>query len=327
MRTIGAARWRGTDQSAITRAMTDDTPDPRLPNGVPADDVTIDVAGLPLHVRVWGDRAKPPVLLQHGGKDHGRSWDWTVARLADRYCLIVPDLRGHGESGHATGGHYAEEAYLSDFAAVDAWVAERWDGPIALVGHSLGGGICLRYASAFPDRVASCVAMEGLGRSQKSYDEFVQTPLADRYAKSASKRLSLARSAPRHFADREDAVARMAGLHPQLRDDQSRHLALHALREDERGWRWKHDQMLAWTEPRATPPTEYLEAFAAITCPVLLMYGADSWASSPAQDGRMEAFQNARLVTYDGAGHWLHHDRFDAFIADVAAFLDETYRG
>lgn len=297
--------------------------EPRLPTDVPSADVRLDFAGLPLAVRVWGDRTKPAVILQHGGKDHGRSWDWTVAALADRYCLIVPDLRGHGESGHASGGHYAEEAYLSDFAAVDAWVAERWDGPVALVGHSLGGGICLRYASAFPARVSCVVSMEGLGRSQKSYGEHVAVPLAERYRKSAEKRLSLSRAEPRHFTDREEGIARMAHLHPQLREDQSRHLATHALREDARGWRWKHDQMLAWTEPRATPPEEYLEAFAAITCPVLLMYGADSWASSPEADGRMDAFQRARLVTYERAGHWLHHDRFEAWIADVSAFLGE----
>ena len=294
--------------------------------GVPLSTVTLDFAGLPLLVRVWGDRDKPPVILQHGGKDHGRSWDWTVAGLADRYCLIVPDLRGHGDSGHASGGHYAEEAYVSDFAAVDAWVAERWEGPVALVGHSLGGGICLRYASAYPERTACVVAMEGLGRSQKSYDEFTETPLAERYRKSASKRLSLARSEVRHFADIEEGIARMAKLHPQLRDDQSRHLATHALREDERGWRWKHDQMLAWVDPRATPPAEYLEAFAAIECPVLLMYGRDSWASSPKADGRMDAFQRAEITEYERAGHWLHHDRFDDFLADTRGFLEANYR-
>ena len=295
----------------------------RLPTDVPATTVTIDFAGLPLHVRVWGDRAKPAVILQHGGRDHGRSWDWTVAALADRYCLIVPDLRGHGDSGHATGGHYAEEAYLADFAAVDAWVAERWGAPPALVGHSLGGGICLRYASAYPERVARVVSMEGLGRSQKSYDEAMETPLAERYRKSADKRLSLARSEPRHFADHEEAIARMASLHPQLRPDQSRHLAVHALREDARGWGWKHDRMLAWTETRPMPPEEYLAAYAAIACPVLLMYGEDSWASSPKADGRMDAFREARLITYERAGHWLHHDRFEAFIEDVSAFLGE----
>ena len=295
-------------------------------DGLALSTVTLDFAGLPLFVRVWGDRTRPPVILQHGGKDHGRSWDWTVAGLADRYCLIVPDLRGHGESGHATGGHYAEEAYLSDFAAVDAWVAQGWDGPVALVGHSLGGGICLRYASAFPERVACLVAREGLGRSQKSYDDFTETPLAERYRRSAAKRLSLARSEVRHFADIEEGIARMATLHPQLRPDQSRHLATHALREDERGWRWKHDQMLAWVDPRATPPTEYLEAFAAITAPVLLMYGKDSWASSPEADGRMKAFRNAEIVEYERAGHWLHHDRFDDFLADTRAFLEAHYR-
>jgi pimeloyl-ACP methyl ester carboxylesterase len=59
----------------------------------------------------------------------------------------------------------------------------------------------------------------------------------------------------------------------------------------------------------------------AITCPVLLLYGNDSWATSPAKDGRDQLFQNARVVEFEDAGHWLHHDQFDRFIAEVRAFL------
>lgn len=294
-----------------------------LPDHVPLSEVTIDVAGLPLLVRVWGDRAKPVVLLQHGGKDHGRSWDWTVAALAEDYCLVVPDLRGHGDSGHAPGGGYAEALMLSDMARIGEWVAGWRPGPIAVVGHSLGGNLALRYAASYPERVSRVVSMEGLGFSQSSYDEVTAEPLERRMRRAADKRLAIARGAPRRFATIEEGIERMAGLHRQLSAERSRHLAVHALREDERGWGWKHDPLVAFLDPRPTPPAEYLPVYASIGCPVLLIYGRDSWATSPKEDGRIEAFGDARLVEYDGAGHWLHHDAFEAFVRDLRAFLAE----
>ena len=60
-----------------------------------------------------------------------------------------------------------------------------------------------------------------------------------------------------------------------------------------------------------------------ITCPVLLVRGAESWASDPVKDGRIENFRNARLVNFEGAGHWVHHDQLDAFMAETEAFLAE----
>jgi pimeloyl-ACP methyl ester carboxylesterase len=51
------------------------------------------------------------------------------------------------------------------------------------------------------------------------------------------------------------------------------------------------------------------------------MYGADSWASNPEKDGRATAFKNARVIVFEKAGHWLHHDQFDRFVAELRAFL------
>jgi pimeloyl-ACP methyl ester carboxylesterase len=77
---------------------------------------------------------------------------------------------------------------------------------------------------------------------------------------------------------------------------------------------------------RVFPPfdmtQEDVEAmWSAITCPTLLVYGADSWASDPEKDGRAKHFKTARVVTFPNAGHWVHHDQFDAFIKELHAFL------
>ena len=53
----------------------------------------------------------------------------------------------------------------------------------------------------------------------------------------------------------------------------------------------------------------------------LLLYGANSWASNPATDGRLQHFTNAEVRTYENAGHWLHHDQFDRFMSTLDYFL------
>jgi pimeloyl-ACP methyl ester carboxylesterase len=51
------------------------------------------------------------------------------------------------------------------------------------------------------------------------------------------------------------------------------------------------------------------------------MYGEKSWASNPEKDGRARHFRNARVITVENAGHWLHHDQFDRFMSELNAFL------
>jgi pimeloyl-ACP methyl ester carboxylesterase len=53
----------------------------------------------------------------------------------------------------------------------------------------------------------------------------------------------------------------------------------------------------------------------------LLVYGADSWASNPEEDGRIQYFRTARVISFANAGHWVHHDQFDGFIAALRDFL------
>ena len=48
---------------------------------------------------------------------------------------------------------------------------------------------------------------------------------------------------------------------------------------------------------------------------------ANSWARHPEKDGRADHFKHAAGTSYDRAGHWVHHDRFQSFVADLKAFL------
>lgn len=53
------------------------------------------------------------------------------------------------------------------------------------------------------------------------------------------------------------------------------------------------------------------------------MHGEESSASDPEADGCTKPFKNARLVNFEGAGHWVHHDQLEAFVAEMEGFLAE----
>jgi len=77
---------------------------------------------------------------------------------------------------------------------------------------------------------------------------------------------------------------------------------------------------------RAWPPYDVTrEAIAdlwdRITCPTLLVYGKESWASNPEKDVRIAHFKSARVVEFDNAGHWVHHDRLNDFVETTRAFI------
>src|SRR5947208_10566214 len=90
---------------------------------------------IPLHYVEHGVGGVGPVILLHGFPLLGAMWDELVPALADRYHLVVPDLRGHGASA-ATAGPYLMADHAADVLALMDIVG----APTAtLVGLSMGG--------------------------------------------------------------------------------------------------------------------------------------------------------------------------------------------
>jgi len=274
---------------------------------------------LKLHYADWGNEGAPPLLLVHGGRDHCRSWDWVAEKLADRYHVIAPDLRGHGDSAWAPDGNYEMGAFVYDLAQL---IHQLDLAPVTIVAHSMGGNISLRYTGLYPENVRKLVAIEGLGPSPKVLAKRAETPFAERFRKWIDDKRQAAGRQPRRYATLEDALARMAAENSYLTPEQARHLTIHGINRNEDGsWSWKFDNYLnVW--PTVDLPQADIEAlWSAITCPTLLLYGADSWASNPEGDGRLDHFSTAKVIEFENAGHWLHHDQFERFMSTLEDFL------
>ncbi len=275
---------------------------------------------LRLHYVDWGNPGAPPLILQHGGRDHCRSWDWVAEELAKDWHVIAPDLRGHGDSAWAPDGNYEMNAFVYDFAQL---VHTLDHDEVTIVAHSLGGNIASRFTGLYPEKVRRFVNIEGLGPSPKTRAEREAAGYANRFREWIDKRRAAAGRIPRRYPSIEAAYARMKEENSFLTDEQARHLTIHGASRNEDGtWSWKFDPYLNVWPFEDVPEFRTEELWAAITCPMLLLYGANSWASNPEKDGRLDVFNNdPKVIEFENAGHWLHHDQFDRFMAEIRAFL------
>lgn len=272
-----------------------------------------------LHYLDWGNSSAPPLVLVHGGFDHARSWDWTARELAKDYHVVVPDLRGHGDSAWSLDGGYMIDSFVYDLTQL---IRNLGRVPIRIIGHSLGGSLALRYAGLFPENVEKVVAIEGLGMTPSRVEESAQRPAPDVLRDWIEKRQTRALQAPRRYATIESAVQRMRERNDHLSLEQALHLTIHGVNRLEDGsYSWKFDPYLRDMVHHVSSDMELPQYWSRITCPALLCLGTDSWAPNPEKDGRMAHFHNARLVEFPDAGHWLHHDQFARFIEELRAFL------
>jgi pimeloyl-ACP methyl ester carboxylesterase len=260
--------------------------------------------GLRLRVVTWGAAHHPRVVLVHGGSAHARWWDFVAEALADRYHLIAPDLRGHGDSEHADPPRYGIEEYVHD---LEALVTALDLGPVALVGHSLGAFIALRFTECHPELVRCLVTVDGRPWSGRGR----RTALLTRLQHLPHPR----------FTDVDDAVRRFRLL-PSATSappEVLRHVVLTGLRPlPDGGLTFKFD--------RATfghyGQLDLSSAIAGLRCPALFVRGSDSAFVDAAALARMAAlYPAAETVEIEGAHHHIMLDRPAALAATLNTFL------
>jgi pimeloyl-ACP methyl ester carboxylesterase len=273
--------------------------------------------GLKLNYVDWGNAGAPLLLLVHGMRDHARSWDWTARALRQRWHIVAPDLRGHGDSEWSRDGAYMHAFHILDMAdLIDTLGHEQ----VTIVGHSFGGNVVGRYASIFPQRVKKLVLVDSLGPSDKVLADWTAQGPIKRTREWLEKRRATAARTPRRLATLEEAVGRMAAANRHLSREQAEHLATHGVRLHSDGYSWKYDPVIGSFLP---------EDFAVnskgfwreVTAPTLLCWGTESWTSHPEVDGDGACFREHRTVVFEKAGHWLHHDQLEAFLDALSEFL------
>ena len=97
-----------------------------------------------------------PLLLLHGLADSAMVWSSLGAYLADRYHIVAPDLRGHGESSKPDSG-YDSSAIIADLKTLMAHLG--WE-KAHILGHSWGGKLAAIWATQNPQLFASLILVD-----------------------------------------------------------------------------------------------------------------------------------------------------------------------
>lgn len=112
-----------------------------------------------INVKVRGDG--PPLLLLHGYPQTHVIWHKIAPRLAEKFTVVVTDLRGYGDSGKpatdAEHSPYSKRAMAADQVEVmSALGFERF----SVVGHDRGGRVAHRMVRDFPDRIEKIAVLD-----------------------------------------------------------------------------------------------------------------------------------------------------------------------
>lgn len=260
--------------------------------------------GLSLHYRHWlpadGVTPRGRVLLIHGfGASTFSFRNQVPDLLAAGWELAALDHPPFGFSGKETDYSRFERATLL-WAVPDAL---GWDGPVVLIGHSLGGQYAAAMAAERPERVSRLVILAGALRGVS------MSPGAPALFGGFDEG-SLERMIHDWFFVR-DALARVAG---RAVDDEvvDGYAAPYQVPGGSRA-------LLAWTKGMRNQPAIPLGRIAA---PCLLIWGRDD-AVVPVGVGReaVRAIPGARLVELPGEGHIVHELRPDLVNPPILEFL------
>ncbi|GAA3989389.1 SDR family oxidoreductase [Streptomyces sp. NBC_01352] len=132
-----------------------------LPTGV--RERWVRTGGVELCVAELGDPSGPTVVLVHGYPDSKEVWSGVASRLAERFHVVLYDVRGHGRSSapRPLRGGFTLEKLTDDFLAVADAVSP--DRPVHLVGHDWGSVQAWEFTTVrrTEGRIASFTSMSG----------------------------------------------------------------------------------------------------------------------------------------------------------------------
>jgi pimeloyl-ACP methyl ester carboxylesterase len=112
------------------------------------------------HLEILGAVGKPTVVLLHGAISSVQSWAGWIHSLSTKYRVVAIDLPGHGLTGETGTRDYSRSGMVTFVHSVLKSLGEK---RVALVGHSMGGGVAAEYAERYPDEVSALVLIDSAG--------------------------------------------------------------------------------------------------------------------------------------------------------------------
>jgi pimeloyl-ACP methyl ester carboxylesterase len=255
-------------------------------------------------VRYWemGAEDAPTVVLLHGIGAAVESWGTLPIILSAKFHVIALDFPGFGRSEK------------SDIAYSPALLLQLFDGfcrqkdlkDLILIGHSLGGGVALGYATTEPSNVRRLVALAPGGLGDVSpWFRFLASPFAEKFLLPFVGNDWIGPQVFRFFYGRK------------LSRDALEQLAAHW---DDRGVfrTFVGVMQSAGKEQRG----RLIEGLSQIKCPVLVIWGVNDLILNASHAKVAKAkIPNCQIVLISGAGHCAHTENPDIVNPIIERFL------
>ncbi len=264
--------------------------------------------GAQIYVRVGG--AGPAVVLIHGFGDTGEMWGPLAKELAKTHTVIVPDLRGMGQSSKPAGG-YDKKSQAADIRYVMTTLGQDHS---AVVGHDIGTMVAYAYAARYPDKVDKLVVMDAPVPGIAPWDEIVRSPKLWHFNFGGRDCERLVAGRERIFLDRfwDD----FAG-DPSRVDEATR--SYYAKQYAKPGAMRAAFAQFNTIDAKDVGDNQ-VSARVKLTMPVLAIGGEQSFGSTMAVVMR-NAATNVREAVVPNSGHWLMEEAPEPTIRLVSDFI------
>jgi esterase len=268
----------------------------------------VEVNGLRLHYLEWGSPDAKPVLLLHGLRGHAHSWDDVSSALAPDFRVLALDQRGRGNSSWAADASYSTESFVAD---LDAFCSTLKLNSLVLVGHSMGGRNGILFTSKNPKRVAAFAIVDVGPDIQPDGAARIKKEIVD---------------APEAFESLDAAVKHACAENPLAAEAVLRRRVQYQTKPAPEGkviWRYDpviREQVRSNTRPA---PPDFWALWGSITCPTLVIRGAQTDTLAKAVAQRMvAAHPRGQLVEIPQAAHMVFEDNPTGFTIALRHWLE-----
>jgi N-formylmaleamate deformylase len=248
--------------------------------------------GIHIHYLRTGG-CKPPLVLLHGLTGSGACWIPLARALEGQYDVVMPDARGHGNSGTPLHG-YRYEDHASD-------VAELIQGlglvaPV-LLGHSMGGMTAAMMASQTATAIRGVILADPTFLSSQRQREVHESDVVEQHRRLLG-------------SNKGDVMAQLRVRHPHRSSE-----LIELLAEARLQTRIPAFDVL-------TPPNpEYHELVSTISVPILLVIGDNGVVSLETARELQNLNPRLRVEQIQDVGHGLPYDQPNRFEVIVRSFL------
>jgi N-formylmaleamate deformylase len=248
--------------------------------------------GINIHYLRTGG-SKPPLVLLHGLTGSGACWTPLARALEGEYDVVMPDARGHGNSGTPRAG-YRYQDYASDVVGLIQGLGLAT--PI-LLGHSMGGMTAALVASQRATAIRGVILADPTFLSPQRQRDVHESDTVEQHRRvlRLDKRQVLAQARVRHAHRRPEFVELVTEARLNTRID-----AFDVL----------------------TPPNpEYRQLVSTIYVPTLLVIGDNGVVSFETAQELQNLNARLRVEQIPNAGHGVPYDQPERFEAVIRSFL------